>query len=140
MDGEENEGQRGNIGNEIFEQVEKIIEEEGLSRTNAFQRLSEMTGRRAGTVAANYYRVARQRGATLQPRAPRGSKTRTTTRRASGGGGGGGGGGSAEAALSRAMESLQELAGIVREQEKELSTLRGQVEQVEKLKGMLSKL
>lgn len=138
MDGEENEGQRGNIGNEIFEQVEKIIQEEGLSRTNAFQRLSEMTGRRAGTVAANYYRVARQRGATLQPRAPRGSKTRATTSRASSGGGGGGG--NADAALSRAMESLQELAGIVRSQEKELATLRAQVEQVEKLKGMLSKL
>jgi hypothetical protein len=136
MDGEENEGQRGNIGNEIFEQVEKIIQEEGLSRTNAFQRLSEMTGRRAGTVAANYYRVARQRGAALQPRAPRGSKTRTTTSRASTGGGGG----SADAALSRAMESLQELAGIVRSQEKELATLRAQVQQVEKLKGMLSKL
>ena len=38
------------------------------------------------------------------------------------------------------MESLQELAGIVRSQEKELSTLRAQVQQVEKLKGMLSKL
>lgn len=137
MDGDENEGQRGNIGNEIFEQVEKIIQEEGLSRTNAFQRLSEMTGRRAGTVAANYYRVARQRGASLQPRAPRGSKTRATTSRASAGGGGGG---NADAALSRAMESLQELAGIVRSQEKELATLRAQVEQVEKLKGMLSKL
>lgn len=136
MDGDENEGQRGNIGNEIFEQVEKIIQEEGLSRTNAFQRLSEMTGRRAGTVAANYYRVARQRGASLQPRAPRGSKTRATTSRASAGGGGG----NADAALSRAMESLQELAGIVRSQEKELTTLRAQVEQVEKLKGMLSKL
>lgn len=137
MDGDENEGQRGNIGNEIFEQVEKIIQEEGLSRTNAFQRLSEMTGRRAGTVAANYYRVARQRGASLQPRAPRGSKTRATTSRASAGGSGGG---NADAALSRAMESLQELAGIVRSQEKELATLRAQVEQVEKLKGMLSKL
>ena len=136
MDGEENEGQRGNIGNEIFEQVEKLVQEEGLSRTNAFQRLSEMTGRRAGTVAANYYRVARQRGATLQPRAPRGSKTRTATSRA----GGGGGAGNADAALSRAMESLQELAGIVRSQEKELATLRAQVQQVEKLKSMLSTL
>ena len=62
---------RGSVGNEIFDQVEKLMADEGLSRTNAFQRLSEMTGRRAGTVAANYYRVARQRGATLQPRAPR---------------------------------------------------------------------
>lgn len=136
MDGEQNEGQRGNIGNEIFEQVEKLVQEEGLSRTNAFQRLSEMTGRRAGTVAANYYRVARQRGATLQPRAPRGSKSRTSSARASRAGGGG----DADAALSRAMESLQELAGIVRSQEKELATLRTQVQQVEKLKGMLSKL
>lgn len=139
MDGGEQQAaaERGNIGNEIFEQVEKIIQEEGLSRTNAFQRLSEMTGRRAGTVAANYYRVARQRGATLQPRAPRGSKTRrapSAPRAARGGGG------NADAALSRAMDSLQELAGIVREQEKELTALRAQVQQVEKLKGLLSQL
>src|SRR5680860_550577 len=138
MDGDQQQTtERGNIGNEIFEQVEKIIQEEGLSRTNAFQRLSEMTGRRAGTVAANYYRVARQRGATLQPRAPRGSKTRRTAPAARTSGGAGG---NADAALSRAMDSLQELAGIVRSQEKELATLRAQVEQVEKLKGMLSKL
>jgi hypothetical protein len=128
--------QRGNIGNEIFEQVEKIIQDEGLSRTNAFQRLSELTGRRAGTVAANYYRVARQRGAALQPRARRGSKSRPAASRASSGGGGGG----ADAALSRAMESLQELAGIVRQQDKELTALRAQVEQVDKLRNMLSKI
>ena len=128
--------QRGNIGNEIFEQVEKLIREEGLSRTNAFQRLSEMTGRRAGTVAANYYRVARQRGATLQPRGRRASKARASAppARASSSGG------NAHDALSRAMEALQELAGIVREQEKELATLRAQVEQVEKLRSMLSKI
>ena len=138
MDGDEQQtAERGNIGNEIFEQVEKIIQEEGLSRTNAFQRLSEMTGRRAGTVAANYYRVARQRGATLQPRAPRGSKTRRAAPAARTSGGGGG---DADAALSRAMDSLQELAGIVRSQEKELATLRAQVQQVEKLKGLLSSL
>ena len=133
MNDEDQSGQRGNIGNEIFEQVEKIIREEGLSRTNAFQRLSEQTGRRAGTVAANYYRVARQRGATLQPRAPRGSKSRPAAARAAASGG-------ADAALSRAMDSLQELAGIVRQQEKELTTLRAQVQQVEKLRSMLSKI
>ena len=139
MDGDEQQtAERGNIGNEIFEQVEKIIAEEGLSRTNAFQRLSEMTGRRPGTVAANYYRVARQRGATLQPRAPRGSKTRRAAPAARTSGGGGGG--DADAALSRAMDSLQELAGIVRSQEKELATLRAQVQQVEKVKGLLSSL
>ncbi len=142
MNSDDQPGQRGNIGAEIYEQVEKIIAEEGLSRTNAFQRISEMTGRRAGTVAANYYRVARQRGANLQgkrtrtkrtPRAPRAAAPKAASSARAGSG-------DADAALSRAMESLQELAGIVREQEKELSSLRAQAEQVEKLRGLLSKI
>lgn len=132
MEDETAGGRRGNIGNEIFEQVEEIMKEEGLSRTNAFQRLSEKTGRRAGTVAANYYRVARQRGAELQPRAPRGSKRRAGGRASSSG--------DAEAALGRAMESLQELAGVVRRQEKELATLRSQAEQFDKLRSILGKI
>lgn len=126
-------GRRGNIGNEIFEQVEKLMAEEGLSRTNAFARLSEMTGRRAGTVAANYYRVARQRGAELQPRAPRGSKRRSSSRSAPAAGG-------VDAALAKATEALQELTTIVRQQEKELTTLRSQAEQVDKLRSMLNKM
>jgi hypothetical protein len=120
---------RGNIGNEIFEQVERIIADEGLNRTQAFQRLSEMTGRRAGTVAANYYRVARQRGAALQPRVRRGGGGRRRGgRRAAAG--------SADAALARAMEALQELSAVVREQDKELAQLR---EQAERLRSWMSK-
>jgi len=134
---------RGSVGNEIFDQVEKLMAEEGLSRTNAFQRLSEMTGRRAGTVAANYYRVARQRGAALQPRKPRGSR--------SGGGSGGSGGGrrrgpgrpaakpsgDADAALQRAMDSIQELAGIVRSQQREIDELRSQAEIIDKMRSLV---
>lgn len=134
MDESTEPSRRGSIGNEIFEQVEQIIKDEGLSRTNAFQRLSEQTGRRAGTVAANYYRVARMRGAPLQKRTRRaGGAARPAGRRAAGTG-------SVDGALSRAMESVQELAAIVRRQEKELSTLRAQLEQVEKLKSVLSKM
>ena len=59
--GEERDGGRGRIGVEIYEQVEQLVKEHGISRTEAFQRLSDETGRRAGTVAANYYRIARQR-------------------------------------------------------------------------------
>jgi hypothetical protein len=133
---------RGSVGNEIFDQVEKLMADEGLSRTNAFQRLSEMTGRRAGTVAANYYRVARQRGAKLQPRAPRGSR--------SGGGSGGGGGargrrgggrraaapaGDVDAALQRATDSIQELAGLVRSQQREIDELRAQADKVRRALG-----
>jgi hypothetical protein len=126
-------GRRGNIGNEIFEQVEQLIADEGLSRTNAFARLSEMTGRRAGTVAANYYRVARQRGAELQPRAPRGSRRRGPARRPASGS-------DVDAALGRAADAIQELSAIVKQQEKELATLRSQAEQVDKLKNLLNRM
>ena len=71
MSDEQTNGRRGSVGNEIFDQVEALMSQEGLTRTQAFQRLSETSGRRAGTVAANYYRVARKRGAALQPRKPR---------------------------------------------------------------------
>ena len=130
VDNEQPGGTRGNIGNEIFEQVEKIISDEGLSRTQAFQRLSELTGRRAGTVAANYYRVARQRGATLQPRAPRGSKRRDapSSRGASA---------DVEAALSRAGEAVQELSAIVRRQEGEIADLRADAAKWEQVRDLL---
>ncbi|MGD9694994.1 MAG: hypothetical protein AB7V42_04965 [Thermoleophilia bacterium] len=131
MSDEENTGGRGNIGNEIFDQVEAIVRDEGITRTQAFQQLSERTGRRAGTVAANYYRVARKRGATLQPRAPRGSGGRR--RRA------GGGQGDVDAALARASAAIQELSGIVRDQQKELTSLREQAERLSKLRDLVRK-
>jgi hypothetical protein len=118
---------RGQIGVEIFEQVERLVSDEGLTRTQAFERLSQETGRRSGTVAANYYRIARQRGATLQPRRGRGGGRR---RRASGG---------VDGALARASEAIAELSSIVRAQEKELQRLREQADQFEKLRKWMDK-
>jgi hypothetical protein len=127
---------RGSVGNEIFDQVEKLMAEEGLSRTNAFQRLSEMTGRRAGTVAANYYRVARQRGAALQPRAPRGSRSGGGARK-SAGRRPSRASGDVEAALQRATASIQELAGLVRNQQREIDELREQTKVLEQLRTLV---
>ena len=61
----------GEIGEQIFEQVEKLVAG-GMNRTEAFAKISSDTGRRAGTVAANYYRVARKRagGSLGRARAP----------------------------------------------------------------------
>lgn len=131
MNDENATGGRGRIGQEIFEQVEKLVADEGLSRSQAFQRVSDETGRRPGTVSANYYRVAHQRGATLQPRAPRGSKRGGGRRRATDTG--------AEAALSKAQEALRELSDVVRRQEKELGALRQQAAQLDKLRSLVSK-
>jgi hypothetical protein len=125
---------RGNIGNEIFEQVERIVAEEGLTRTQAFQKLSEQTGRRAGTVAANYYRVARQRGAPLQPR-----RRRAGARGPARGGRGRTAPPDAEAALARASEAIRELQAIVRGQERELASLREQVAVVDQLQKVLAR-
>ena len=131
VDGDEQPAARGNIGNEIFEQVEKIISEEGLTRTQAFQRLSERTGRRAGTVAANYYRVARQRGAALQPRAPRGSRSR------GGASPRGGSSAAAAAALTKAREALEDLAAVVRAQDREIAELRADAAKWEKVRDLI---
>ena len=75
----------GEIGEQIFDQVEKLVAS-GMNRSQAFAKISEDTGRRAGTVAANYYRVARKRaGGSLRPRrsstAKRARSTATTARR-----------------------------------------------------------
>ncbi|MGE0026408.1 MAG: hypothetical protein AB7O78_07750 [Thermoleophilia bacterium] len=129
--------ERGSVGNEIFDQVEKLMADEGLSRTQAFQRLSEMTGRRAGTVAANYYRVARQRGAALQPRAPRGSRSGGGGARKSPGRKSSRVSGDVEAALQRATASIQELAGLVRSQQREIDELREQTKVLEQLKSLM---
>src|SRR5947199_4680654 len=66
----------GEVGEQIFEQVEKLVAG-GMNRTEAFAKISADSGRRAGTVAANYYRVARKRaGGSLRPRAKRGRPAR----------------------------------------------------------------
>jgi hypothetical protein len=131
---EEPETTRGNVGNEIFDQVERIVAEEGLTRTQAFQKLSEQTGRRAGTVAANYYRVARQRGAPLQPRRRRAGArgpARGGRRRAPAG--------NVDAALARATDAIRELEAIVRSQERELASLREQAAVVDQLRRTLDR-
>jgi hypothetical protein len=125
---DEEQGGRGRIGVEIFEQVERLVSDEGITRTEAFQRISEETGRRAGTVAANYYRVARQRGADLLPRGGRGR------RRSSGATGTA----DVDAALQRAQAAIEELADICRSQERELNRLREQGEQLDKLRRLLN--
>ena len=123
---------RGHIGAEIYDQVEQMLANEKITRTEAFNRLSEQTGRRAGTVAANYYRVARQRGAKLAPR----------RRRTAGGRGGRRGRGPADVqgALRRAQAALDELTTVVRAQEQEVTRLRGENESYAEIKRLMKRV
>jgi hypothetical protein len=127
----------GVIGEQIFAQVEKLVKG-GMSRTDAFKKISADSGRREGTVAANYYRVARKRaGGSLRPRrratrrAAAGSSTRT--RRSAGA--------STSAngdvdALTRALvQNVQALAAAMNAQAAEVKDLRSRLEGVRKLLG-----
>lgn len=126
-------GRPGGIGEKIFEQVEDLVGNQGLSRTEAFQRISQETGRRSGTVAANYYRIARKRDggssskSTTGPGRPRRKGGRSTR------------GGDASAALARAREALEDLSAVVQAQEKELVQLREQTAQLDKFKKWMEK-
>jgi ABC-type phosphate/phosphonate transport system ATPase subunit len=99
---------RGSIGVQIFEQVEKLVGEQKIGRTAAFRRLAEKTGRQQGTVAANYYRIARKRGTKLAPR----------RRRL------GVGGAATSAVLRRALTALEDVTGLYRKLEDEIVELR----------------
>jgi hypothetical protein len=107
---------RGGVGNEIFDEVEKLVAG-GMNKSQAFAAISERTGRQSGTVAANYYRVARQRGTQLRPRRRR---SEGAPRRA------GRPGGDVQAALAKATAALDELSRAVRAQEQELARLRSE--------------
>ena len=63
---------KATIGPEIFTRVNALVAE-GQKRTDAFAQVAQERGSRPGSVAANYYRVARTSGQ---------SKPRRTTRRA----------------------------------------------------------
>jgi hypothetical protein len=127
---DETPARRGTVGEEIYEQVERLVAAEKIGRTEAFGRISEQTGRKPGTVAANYYRVARKRGEGRRPRRaqePRGARRRTRA-----------GGGSTTAALGQLREALEALGAAVKSQEEELRQLRkdrGQLEELRRLMG-----
>lgn len=104
---------RGSVGNDIFDEVEQLVAG-GMNKSQAFKDISTRSGREAGTVAANYYRVARQRGASLRPRRRRG-ETAVRSRAASG---------DVQSALASATAALDNLAKVVRRQEQEIARLR----------------
>ena len=122
---------RGGIADAIFAEVEQMTAGGAMSKSDAFAAISTRTGRRAGTVAANYYRIARKRGVPLEPRVRRGpgrSTGRTNQTMT----------GDAEPVLRRLEEAVAELATLVRDQQGEITRLREQSEQFEKLREWMA--
>jgi hypothetical protein len=121
---------RGAIASEIYEQVERILQE-GVNKSEAFARIAGETGRRAATVAANYYRAARRRGEGAgRPAASQGRSSRGSGRRTAGGG-------DSAAILERASAAIQELSELARRQEQELVRLRAESRQYEEIRTLI---
>ena len=121
-DGGNGAGTRGQIGREIHAEVERLRAEQGMNASQAFNAISERTGRRPGTVAANYYRVQRmQQDASGAPRPRRrGRRARTAAS-------------DLDVVLTRAQAAIEELAELVRRQDRELARYREQDVQLRSL-------
>jgi len=118
---------RGHVGQEIFAQVQEMLSQEKITHSEAFRRISEKTGRKPGTVAANYYRIARMQGLTRTrgsgPGRPRGRRA-------------GGAAGDVGGALGRAVQAIDDLAAAVRRQEQEIARLRAENEKFDEIRRL----
>jgi hypothetical protein len=128
----------GVIGEQIYDQVEGLVKG-GMSRTDAFRQISTESGRRQGTVAANYYRVARKRAGSSVKTRKRGRPRRTTTvvsaatrrRRTAARPAGG----DVDALARSLVENVQALASAMQSQAAEVKELRERLDGVRKLLG-----
>ncbi|HEX2587599.1 MAG TPA: hypothetical protein VHL51_04990 [Gaiellales bacterium] len=130
----------GEIGEQIYDQVEKLVAD-GMNRTEAFAKISADSGRRAGTVAANYYRVARKRaGGSLRPRSKRGRPARRTAASASSSSTGRRGrarsrsaSGDIDSLANALVRDVQALANAIKSQADEVAEMRKKLDGLKKL-------
>lgn len=107
--------QYGTIGKQIFAQVEELTANGGMTRLAAFKQIAEASGRALGTVAANYYRIARQKGTPLRSRRSR----------------------SAASGASRISDVLRLVQQVLQQQAEEIQRLRKETAQFVALRRLL---
>lgn len=109
---------RGQVGPQTYAQVRKIVEEKKIPMTEAFAEVAKATGRKPGTVAVTYYRIARRQGET--------SRRRRAGRpgRPAGSGRAANSGGRVTAVLARVSAVIKELEEAVAQQAQEIDRLR----------------
>jgi hypothetical protein len=132
----------GEVGEQIYDQVEKLVAD-GMNRTEAFAKISADTGRRSGTVAANYYRVARKRaGGSLRPRRGRPAAPGRRTAAAASSGNGRRRARSAPRGTSdidrisdALVGNIEQLTRALKDQSREVAELRQRLDGIRKLLG-----
>jgi hypothetical protein len=97
----------GGIGERIFAEVEQLTADGRMKRLAAFTEIATKTGGQVGTISANYYRIARKRGVTLQSRQRGGRRV-----------------GSSKRAIAATLAAVKKLAAVLAAQDRELAALR----------------
>jgi hypothetical protein len=119
----------GSVGRETFEQVTALVKQ-GKSKSEAFAQIASDTGRNSGTVAANYYRVARATGA-VKPRKRRARGSAVSTRKApTARRGRPARNDGVDQITADLVRNVQALAKAVQDQEREVRQLRGRLDAV----------
>jgi hypothetical protein len=95
------------VAQDTYEQVNRIIREQGIKKQAAFQAIGEQTGKPAGTVAANYYRQQKKEVRVAVNR--RGRRPRQDE---------------LQAALARLEEAVKDVQRIALAQGKQLASLK----------------
>jgi hypothetical protein len=111
----------GSIGEHIFAEVEQLTAGGAMTRLAAFESIAQRTGGQAGTVAANYYRIARKRSVALRPRRAAGSGSTASTR----------------AAIRTLGAAMQRIEFALKAKEKELLELRHENQRFAKLRKLM---
>jgi len=99
---------RGELGPAIVAEVDRLVAEKGIKKTEAFKQIAAQTGRTVGTVSVTYYRVT---GKAKANKTARGRRTRPAAAQA-------------KIGARSASQALQQLAGLIQRQERELEQLR----------------
>jgi hypothetical protein len=131
----------GSVGRDTFEQVEALLKQ-GKNKTEAFKQVADDTDKSSGTVAANYYRVARAGGA-VKPRragakaapatAMRGRQKPTQNVSRRGRASSSNGADSVDRIVEQLVASVAALTEAVKAQDAEVRELRGRLDGVRTL-------
>ncbi len=129
---------RGNIGRDTYERVRVLIDQ-GMKRSDAFQRVADDTQRTPATVQTAFYRVARSMpdggGVTQRPRTPKAAGSTPVAgrrqRRATGAEP------SLEALARDVQRALDALIGEMRRRDAAASALRDEAEQMRQIRKLM---
>ncbi len=107
-------GTRGEVGEQIFAETQRLTETEGISRADAFRRIAQERGGSVGSVSVNFYRIANIRGLKLKSPGVGKAGAKRASRPRMGEG----------ARVGKAEALLRELGRLLEQQAKELEALR----------------